>query len=1129
MTNLNIDKAKILSENLFPVVGVGASAGGLEAFKKLIKAVPEDSGMAYIIVQHLDPDHDSILTEILQRITKIPVQEVTDNIHVKPDHIYIIPSNKLLTATDGVLQLSPRLPKNQQNLPIDILFNSLAEVHQNHAIGVVLSGKARDGTLGLKSIRDQGGITIAQNIESAAYSEMPQNAIDAGVVDFILDPEQIPTQLLQLKSSLQNLSVIDSSDDHQLQDKIFVKILNLIRLRKGVDFTYYKQKTIRRRIDRRMALNMKGNIAEYLKYLKDNKEEQDFLFQDLLIPVTQFFRDPKTFENLCETVFPSLIANNKKNESLRIWIAGCSTGEEAYSMVICLQDFMTKNNINLVIQVFATDISESGISKARAGIYAESDMVGLSPEQVEQYFTKTDNKYRINKLIRDSCVFAQHNYLKDPPFAKIDLISCRNSLIYLEPFLQKKALTTFHYALKEKGFLVLGKSETVGQAADLFTAYDKVNKFYTRKPVKSSYLHVLDDSNEKSSRQSDNNPPGNENIKDDFQKSGDNVLLSKYVPPGVIINEEMDIVQFRGATGMWLEPAPGKPSSNLLKMARDGITFEIRTLLHKVKKGKAAQIKENIPFQFAGKEHFVTIEIIPLPDTIDIYYLVLFKNSTIVISADDDLNTDTNKKSKSFSRQKSDSVRIANLEKELAATLENIRTVTEEQEAANEELQSANEELLSGSEELQSLNEELETSKEEIQTSNEELIVVNQELYDRNEQLNLSRLYAESIVSTIREPLIILSTTLTVRSANPAFYTKFQVTEEEAVGKSLFELGKQQWDIPELKKSLGKIISNKTNITDYEIEVEFPSIGVRTILLNAVQITRDYGEEQSILVALDDITERKRKEKIELELAHELERKVFDRTFSLHEANSQLQLANQNLAQFTYISSHDLQEPVRKIKTFINALQENYQDALPDPAKVLIKKINTSSERISTLIQELLKFSQLLHHKAVFEPTNLEQIIAKVISDFDLLIAEKGATINCGPLPIIDAIPFQMTQLFFNLISNSLKFSREKVAPVISISSKILSLDEAARYADINPKYAYCEIEIKDNGVGFKQQFADQIFLLFRRLHNQEKYTGTGVGLALCKNIVSNHHGEITVTSRENRGTKFKIVLPLSR
>jgi len=1121
-------KLKTRSDNLFPVVGIGASAGGLDTFKRLLKAIPENSGMAYIFVQHLDPSHESILADLLQRVTKIPVLEVTDNIKVAPDHVYIIPSNKLLTATDGVLKLSTRPPKNQKCMPIDLFFASLAEVHQSHAIGVVLSGTGTDGTLGLKAIKDHGGVTFAQDQHSASYDAMPQSAIDADVVDFILTPENIPKQLLALNESFKPDSTNANNNEIREMEEGFKQILSLLRIRKGVDFTYYKQTTIRRRILRRIALRMKGNISEYLKFLKENKPELDILYQDLLIPVTEFFRDPAIFENLKEKVFPALFKSTAENESIRIWSAGCSTGEEAYTLVMCLHEFLSERIPRYKIQVFATDISEIAIAKARTGIYSKTEVTGLSDSRLQQFFTKTHGGFQINKNIRDTCIFAFHNYLKDPPFANIDLISCRNSLIYMDPFLQKSALKTFHYAMTERGFLLLGKSETAGQVSDLFTGLDAKSKIYSNKQIKRRFFNTI---SRQTTEINDNNNQRErvmEGTKDDFQKNADDVLLTRFVPPGVIVNKDLDIVQFRGSTGMWLEPTPGKPNLNVLKMAREGLAFELRNALHKVKVNKSPLIKEGITFQYAGREHMVTFEVIPLTNTIEPHYLVLFKDHDKTDSSGKQQKLKLSPEEAKAPRKTREQVQIQKLIQELAQTRADMKSITEDQEASNEELQSANEELLSGSEELQSLNEELETSKEETQTSNEELIIVNQELYDRNEQLNLSRLYAESIVTTIREPLIILNRNLMVKSANKSFYIKFKTHPDETEGRPIFELGNNQWDIPDLRKMLEKILPEKFSIVDFEVTHEFPVIGFRTMILNATQIFRSQGDEQSILLAFEDITEKKR---IDTQLnlfSKELEKKVLERTYSLNKANAELNYSNESLEQFAYIASHDLQEPLRKIRTFSGLLQDNFTEEMSPVAQDLVSKISRSSERMSTLIREVLDFSRILHDDLAFEKVNLDHVVSDIIDDFDLIITEKKAVFRCDKLPVIEAIPVQIKQLFSNLIGNSLKFSKESASPVITISSEMLSDKERMNYKTLAQGVPYCRISIKDNGIGFEQQYADQIFLIFHRLHGRIEYTGTGIGLALCKKIVVNHNGEISAYSNETDGALFQILLPLT-
>jgi len=704
----------------FPIVGVGASAGGLDAFKKLLTAIPENSGMAYVLVQHLDPTHESMLPDILQRVTNIPVHEITDDIHLAPDHIYIIPSNKILTSTDGVLQLAPR-DKKILNLSIDIFFKTLAEVHKEFAVGVILSGTGQDGTKGLKAIKEYGGISIAQDMESAAYGGMPESAINAGVVDFILAPEKIPEQLLQI-NMIDKLSPVHKNEKQPSKDDeaIFKQILSQLRQRSGVDFAHYKDPTLRRRIARRIAIVKKKNLTNYLKFLRTDIAEQNALFQDMLIPVTSFFRDPKTFQTLTETVFPSILENKNPDAPISMWIAGCSTGEEVYSIAICLQEFLRANSDNYRartrIQLFASDISEKAIKKARSGVYTEADVEMLSASQLENYFTKNNGGYEVSKGIRDICVFAPHNFLKDPPFAKMDLISCRNVLIYMDTFLQQKAFATFHYALKETGFLLLGKSESIGASSDLFVQVEKKEKIFSRKQVLGRFRHIVSDVKDEALTKKTKTVAKPESTQTDFKKSAEAIMISK-APASVVVNEQMDIVHIHGDLTPFLKAPQGKPTHNLLSMARDGLTFELRNAIHKASKDKIAVTTENIPLKIyapmnnpdnnqdgQGKQTLVAMEIIPITDTVEQHYLIRFEK--IIIPLAKAGKSASSAKTKAGEAEK----RNEQLEKELAYNREDMHSITEDMEAANEELQSANEELQSSNEEMQSLNEEMETS-----------------------------------------------------------------------------------------------------------------------------------------------------------------------------------------------------------------------------------------------------------------------------------------------------------------------------------------------------------------------------------------------------------------------------------
>jgi two-component system CheB/CheR fusion protein len=1110
---------QILSENLFPVVGVGASAGGLEAFKQLVKAIPEDSGMAYIFIQHLSPKYESILGEILQKGTKLPVLEIIDNMKVKPDHIYIIPSDKYLTANDGVLQLHPRI-KGEKSNTIDIFFISLAEIHQEHAIGIVLSGTGSDGTVGLKTIKDLGGITVAQDQESAAYFDMPQSAISAEVVDYILSPSEIPAKLQELVRTARITQSDINITEELKEDEGFKNILALLRTKRAVDFTYYKQTTIRRRILRRMALLKIEKLREYQHYLLGNKSEQDALFNDLLIPVTAFFRDPATFDLLCEKVFPKLFKNKPATEPIRIWSAGGATGEEAYSLAICLHEYFGDEIHSRRIQIFASDISEAVIAKARSGFYKKKDMAGVSEERVKKFFTKTDGSYQVNKAVRQMCVFASQNFLKDPPFAKMDLISCRNVLIYLEPYLQKKTLSTFHYALNPNGFLFLGKSETIGQLSERFQTFSQADKIYTKKEQTGKYMAVASEQKEASLKKKDTDLKDKETRKDDFQKAADDALLSKFAPVGVIINDQFDIIQFRGITADYLEAPSGKATHNILKMAREGLSFELRNALHKSKTTQEAVSKKGVQLQKLKRK--VDFEVIPLQNTIEQYFLVLFSETNELHEVKREAGKKKLTKDET-ARLHSEQDRVDQLEKELAQAREDMRSITEDQEAAYEELQSANEELLSGSEELQSLNEELETTKEEIQSSNEELTIVNQELIERNEQLVHARKYAEAIVSTIHEPLVILTRDFRIKSANKSFYEKFNESEGGIAGKMFFELGNGKWDVSGLRQNLQKILPDQSFFEKLEMKVVLPSVGERVFELNARQLLNENSNEQLILLAIQDVTDRKIFEQ-------ELERQVIERTKELKEANLSLQHSNENLQQFASIASHDLQEPLRKIKTFTAMLNRQFATQIADEGKEIINKIKLSADRMSELIKAVLRYSKIVHAEKEYLVTNLDEVLKNVVDDLDLLILEtKAELVYKEPLPQIDAIPLQMNQLFYNLLTNAIKFRREDVAPRITITSRMLNADEIKKYPDLKEELPHVEILVADNGVGFEQQFGEQIFQIFERLYTADEFEGTGVGLALCKQIVENHHGEVFAKSKENEGASFYVILPVKQ
>ncbi len=1088
------------TEQDFPIVGIGASAGGLEAFKIFLKAITIDSGMAYVLVQHLDPTHESILPEILAKVTEIPVLEITDDIHLAPNHIYVIPENQILTSTDGVLKLSPR-NKIKKNAAIDVFFTSLAEVHQSLAVGIILSGTATDGTLGLKAIKDYGGVTFAQD-QTASFNGMPQNAIDAGVVDFVLPPDKIPEKLLQI---MHTFNVGGDGDDEKLpkdNEALFNQIILILRQRSGVDFTYYKQTTVRRRIARRMVMCGKDKLIDYLNLLNADKKEQDALFHDMLIPVTSFFRDPKIFQTIKENVFPSLLHHKSVSDPLRIWVAGCSTGEEVYSYAISLHQFLEKLS-GRQIQIFASDISESAIAKARIGIYRNVDLKNIPNSILESYFTKNGDCYQVNKEIRDMCVFAIHDFIKDPPFAKMDLISCRNVLIYMDTFLQKKAISTFHYALKENGFLVLGKSETTGPAAELFTTFAKDEKIYSRKSVPSRFMHQTIERKDNQLTEKFKKATKPEIQQNDFRKSAESVLISKYTPPSVVVNEQMDVVHINGLINPFLEAPQGKPTFNLLKMAREGLAFELRNTLHKAKASNAAVIKEGVLVKSDGKILQVNIEVVPLVNNIEPHYLILFHKVTHSEKKEKSVGTSSSQKKLNDEAHR----RIEQLENEITLTREDMRAITEDQEIANEELQSANEELLSSSEELQSLNEELETSKEELQSTNEELIIINQEMLDKQEEINSSRKYAEAIIATIREPLVVMNKDLIIKSINTSFCKKFNITEDDAIGKLIYEIQNNLFENAQLRSLLEKILPKNTELNDYEICINLPHMGECTLLLNGRHIINKKNKEQLILLAMEDITERK----ILANAAEKAKEKAESATFVAESAMHAKQ-------QFLSNMSHEIRTPMNAIIGFTKVVLKT---GLTEKQTEYIQAIKTSGDALIVLINDILDLAKVDAGKMTFmkSPFKMKSSISSVLQLFDSKIQEKNIEFvkeYDNQIPdILLGDSVRLNQIILNLVSNAVKFtSKGKISVSINLISE-------------NEKIVTIKFEVKDSGIGIPVNTIDTIFEKFEQATNATSslYGGTGLGLAIVKQLVEAQHGTISVKSKINEGATFSFIL----
>jgi two-component system CheB/CheR fusion protein len=760
----------------FPIVGIGASAGGLEAFTQLLHHIPATTGLAFILVQHLDPTHESILPELLSRVTTMPVRQVQRGMSVEPNHIYVTPPNANMSMNGMTLRLTSRSETVGLHMPIDHFFRSLAEQHGSRAIGIILSGAGSDGSLGLAEIKEQGGITFVQDERTARFPGMPHSAVMQGGIDFVLPPAAIAQELVRV---VQHPYVTSAPSGRELepppdplptlvstgQDGLG-QLFRLLRNAREVDFTFYKQSTIRRRITRRMTLRRIDSLEEYAQYLRANPEELDALFHDLLIKVTGFFRDPETFEALKSEVFAAIMRDRPANRPVRIWVPGCASGEECYSIAICLLEFLGDRVADTPIQIFATDIDETALAKARSGRYIENIALDISPERLRRYFTKIDHNYQIMHTIRELCTFAKHDLCRDPPFSNLDLISCRNVLIYLEPAVQKRVIPLFHYALNSQGYLTLGISESIGGFSDLFAQVDKKQKIFAKKVTSGRPAFEFPLPTRAAEQTSTPTPAGGRTDESllkgiDIYQEADRVVLNQYAPTGVLINEQMDILQFRGDSSHFLRPAPGRASFNLLQMAREGLLMDLRSAITQAQKGGGPVNREGVQLRFEGKLLNVTIRVIPftLPSPLARHYVILFEE--VGSGADRDVRPRTRPRAEA--RREAERQRHDQLAQELEATKQYLQSLIERYEAANEELKSANEEILSSNEELQSTNEELETAKEELQSTNEELSTVNDELRQRNQELGEANNDLNNLFSSANLPIIVLGSDLRIR------------------------------------------------------------------------------------------------------------------------------------------------------------------------------------------------------------------------------------------------------------------------------------------------------------------------------------------------------------------------------
>ncbi|MBD1867232.1 PAS domain-containing protein [Cyanobacteria bacterium FACHB-471] len=1218
----------------FPIVGVAASAGGLEAFTHLLSHLPTDTGMAFVLIQHLAPDHESLLSEILARATQLPVREVQNNTTVEPNQIYVIPPNAKMVLSNGVLQLSPREKVLGKYMLGDAFFASLAADRGHKAIAIVLSGSDGDGSLGLKSIKEVGGVTFAQCEDTAQFDSMPNTAVATGNVDFVLPPAKIAEELANLSRNpmlaCPRPPILTEASSQPID--ALATIFALLRSNTGVDFSRYKPNTIDRRIQRRMLLYKLENLADYVAYLQAHPAEVKALYEEILIHVTSFFRDPDAFDLLKERVFPTITQNKSADMPIRIWVAGCSTGEEVYSIAICLLEFLEDQATQFPIQIFATDISEVAIDKARAGIYAENQMVEVSPIRRRFFHAIEGERFQINKAVRELCVFARQNLGGDPPFSNLDLISCRNVLIYLGDALQKRIMPIFHYSLNPTGFLLLGTAESTGQASDLFTLVEKKYRLYTKNLTATRPMFSFIPSSYPLTKVSDRQPIPAPSEEFDLEKKVNHLIAHYYAPVGVVLDDKMQVLQFRGNVDRYLKLVSGVANLNLFNLLRDGLLVEVRATIYQAQRQKIPVIKNGLRLEEGDSRsetrgepsRIINLQVIPfqVPMTEEPRFLVLFEDAPPAGSpspSHSDLPQGDLERENARLREELDA---ANQER--AATQEYLQAIIKDQEHTNQDIKVANEEILSSNEELQSTNEELETAKEEIQATNEELNTTNEELRSRNGELHqvnndltnllasinipilmltndlrirrftpmaqclfnfipgdagrplsdiranlnipdleslllevletlsvkelevqtqgghwytlrmrpyrttenqidgvvmvlldidavkrsaatleAARNYAEAIVETVQVPLLVLESDFRVNTANRAFYDTFQVAPPETAQTLLFDLGNGQWNIPGLRSLLEGILTNDTNLQNFEVEHEFDRIGHRVMLLNGWNIVQA-EETQRILLAIEDITERKQFETTRSQLLSQEQA-----------ARQQAEVANRTKDEFLSNLSHELRNPLNTMLGWTQILRNRQLDeAAVDRALEVIER---SAKVQSQLIEDMLDLSRITSGKLHLNTRllDLASIVSHAIESVQL--AAEAKTIQLvlqlnAAMVVGDSDRLQ--QVMWNLLTNAIKFTPADGQIEVTVA----------------PVQSYAEIRVSDTGQGIPAELLPYVFDRFRQgdSSSTKARQGLGLGLAIVRHIVELHGGTVRAKSPgEGQGTTITVRLPL--
>lgn len=1076
-------------EQSFPVVGIGASAGGLDALKRLLESLSQSTGLAFVIIQHLATNQESMLPEILSRATKMPVHKVNSGMQIEPNNVYVIPSGAIMTIKENSLRLHPRLASLK---PIDEFLYSLASEQKTVSIGIILSGTGNDGTEGLKHIKAEGGITFAQDPKTAQYEDMPKNAIAAQVVDFILSPEQISENIESIvihpELKRQKIEVVNPQETQEFD---LQTIFGLLKASSGVNFANYKRNTILRRITRRMLLNKIETTKKYTKFLKENPGERQALFDDLLINVTGFFREPDTFAIIQEKVLPNLIKQLKPNNLLRVWVPGCATGEEAYSVTIALTECL-QDNRKINIQIFGTDVNAKNIEIARKGIYLKAIEDRVSGSQLEKYFLKANGNYQITKSIRDKCVFAKHDITQDPPFSNLDLIVCRNLLIYIDSLFQEKILPLFNYALNPDGYLVLGESESIGKFTNMFEPIEKRGPVFRKKsgqsrielPTQSSPSYLLERPIIKAQKAS---VP---TLKDEV----DQLLLNQYVPATVLVDNNADILVFRGQVNPFISIEPGTPSFSVSKIIRKDLRPTIQTAIYRAKKSKK-DIQETVRFEYENDYRTVNIHVkyLKLSKEEEPYFLI-FLDEQVKSKLEEQ---EKKKQNEGVSDRTKDQQQIKELSEDLETTKQTLQTVIEQQEATNEELRSANEEVQSSNEELMSTNEELETSKEELQSTNEELNTLNDELKNRNQNLSHLNDDLNNLMNNVDTAVIIVDNEFKIKRFTASAQELLRLTPSD-INHPITEL-RLGIPVDDLHEPLSMVIS-KLTVVRQEINTgrgQWFQMRIRPYITEDKKIG-------GAVISLANITEMKKWENQKKIYSDNLETQVKEQTAQV--------LRSENLAAIGKTAAmvgHDIRNPLQSMIGELY-LMTSEVTSLSDGAEKRnlqesILSLNQNLAYINKIVADLQDFAKT--PTIAIEEVKIDKVFQDVLSSAALPKEVVASILVDKDFPKLKLDSAALKRILANLVSNAVQ--------AMPSGGKIL----VSAFYQQNKTL----ITVEDTGEGIPEEVKGKIFApMFTT-----KAKGQGFGLAVVKKITEAMGGTVTFESEKGKGTKFILTFPI--